>query len=151
MLDPRHQSYITYTKADLIFQSLLKNLCSVESMNQMEEKFNEEICIHNLKVISGNENLIEMPHYDTLNNYLEELLPECLHKLRAKMVGKLICSKSFNPARIAGGYWTVILDRTGLFHFKERHCEHCLKRVRINEDGTKRIDYYHQVLEAITS
>lgn len=148
MVDPRHQSYITYTQADLIFQSLLKNLCSVESMNQMEEKFNEEICIHNLKVISGNENLIEMPHYDTLNNYLEELSPKCLDELRAKMVGKLIRSKSFNPARIAGGYWRVILDGTGLFHFKERHCEHCLKRVRINEDGTKRIDYYHQVLEA---
>lgn len=148
MTDPRHQSYITYTQADLVFQSLLKNFCSVESMNQMEEKFNEEVCIHNLKVLSGNKDLVEMPHYDTLNNYLEELSPECLDKLRSKMVGKLIRSKSFNPARIAGGYWRVVLDGTGLFHFKERHCEHCLKKVRTNEDGTKRADYYHQVLEA---
>ncbi len=148
MLDPRHQSYITYTQADLIFQCLLKNLCSVESMNQMEEKFNDNICIHNLKVISGNKDLVEMPHYDTLNNYLEELSPECLDKLRSKMVTKLIRSKSFNLARIAGGYWRVILDGTGLFHFKERHCEHCLKRVRTYEDGTKLTDYYHQVLEA---
>lgn len=148
MLDPRHQSYITYTQADLVFQCLLKNLCSVESMNQMEEKFNEENCIHNLKVLSGNKNLVEMPHYDTVNNYLEGLSPECLDKLRSKMVGKLIRSKSFDPARIAGGHWRVILDGTGLFHFKEHHCEHCLKRLRINEDGTKREDYYHQVLEA---
>ena len=80
MLDPRHQSYITYTQADLIFQCLLKNLCSIESMNQMEEKFNEENCIHNLKVLSGNKNLVEMPHYDTVNNYLEEISSECLDK-----------------------------------------------------------------------
>ena len=148
MMDPRHQSYITYTQPDLIFQLLLKNLCSVESMNQMEEKFNEEICIHNLKTISGNKNLIEIPHYDTVNNYLEKLSPECLDELRGKMIRKLIRSKTFDSARIAGGHWRVILDGTGLFHFRERHCEHCLKRVRTNEDGTKRIDYYHHVLEA---
>ena len=26
-------------------------------------------------------------------------------------------------------YWLVIFDATGLFHFSERHCPHCLKKV----------------------
>ncbi len=39
MEDPRHESYITYTQADLIYMGILKNACSVESMRQMEEKF----------------------------------------------------------------------------------------------------------------
>lgn len=148
MMDPRHQSYISYSQADLVILGLLKNICSVESMNQMEEKFNEDICIHNLKVLSGNEKLKEMPHYDTLNYYLEQLSPNCLDELRGKMIRSLIRSKTFNEARIAGGYWRIILDGTGLFHFKERHCENCLKAVHINEDKSKRIDYYHKVLEA---
>ena len=59
MLDPRHQSYITYSQADLVILGLLKNVCSIESMNQMEEKFNENVCIHNLKVLSGNKKLEE--------------------------------------------------------------------------------------------
>ncbi len=148
MMDPRHQSYITYTQADLVILGLLKNVCSVESMHQMEEKFNEAVCIHNLKVLSGNEKLEEMPHSDTLNYYLELLSPDCLDELRGKMVRSLIRSKTFNRAKIIGGYWRIILDGTGLFHFKERHCENCLKTVKVNEDGTKRIDYYHKVLEA---
>lgn len=148
MLDPRHQSYIIYTQADLVILGILKNICSIKSMHQMEEKFNETVCIHNLKVLSGNKSLEEMPHYDTLNYYLEQLSPDCLDKLRGKMIKSLIRSKTFNTARIAGGYWRVILDGTGLFHFKERHCENCLKTVKVNESGNKRIDYYHKVLEA---
>jgi len=42
MLDSRHSSYITYTQEDLIHLGLLKNIYSVESMRQMNEKFNEE-------------------------------------------------------------------------------------------------------------
>ena len=37
MKDPRNPSYITYTPSDLIYMGLLKNVCSIESMRQMEE------------------------------------------------------------------------------------------------------------------
>lgn len=43
MTDPRHLSYTTYTQTDLIYLGILKNVCSVESMRQMEEKFNETV------------------------------------------------------------------------------------------------------------
>ena len=38
--DPRNKSYITYTQNDLIVLGLIKNICSIDSMRQMEEKFN---------------------------------------------------------------------------------------------------------------
>jgi len=148
MTDPRHPSYIKYTQSDLIMMGILKNVCSIESMRQMEEKFNEDTCIGTLGILSGNKNLSEMPHYDTLNYYLERLSPECLSELRNKMITSLIRGKQFYRNRLLGRYWQVILDGTGLFYFKEKHCENCLCTTRKNEDGHSIKLYYHKVLEA---
>ena len=146
--DPRNKSYITYTQNDLIVLGLIKNICSIDSMRQMEEKFNEETCIETFKLITGDKNISEIPYYGTLNYYLKMLSPECLDELRRKMIKTLIRSKTFYDARLLGQYWRVVLDGTGLFHFKERHCENCLKKTVTNEDGTKTSTYYHKVLEA---
>ena len=54
MQDARHQSYIQYTQSDYVFMGILKNICSVQSMCQMEENFNEEECINTLRILSGN-------------------------------------------------------------------------------------------------
>ena len=148
MQDPRNESYIIYTQADFIYMGILKNICSVESMRQMEEKFNEETCIETLRLLSGDEELKEMPHYDTLNFYLEKLSPECLSDLRKKMVKSLLRGKQFYRSRLLGKYWRVILDGTGLFYFKEKHCGNCLCETRKDEDGKTHKRYYHKVLEA---
>lgn len=100
MNDPRHQGYIKYKQSDLIILGILKNICAVESMRQMEEKFNEENCIETLKILSGNKTLSDIPHYDTLNYYLERLSPECLSVLRKKMVYSLIRGKAFYKNRL---------------------------------------------------
>ena len=148
MDDPRNQSYITYTQADLVYIGILKNVCAQHSMREMEENFNRETCIDTLRILSGNKKLEEMPHYDTLNYYLERLSPECLSGLRKKMVTSLIRGKQFNKNRLLGKYWRIILDGTGLCYFKEKHCENCLCTVRTGEDGKKTKMYYHKVLEA---
>lgn len=148
MEDPRNQSYITYTQSDLGYLAILKNVCSQYSMRQMEENFNEEICIDTLRILSGDKNLDEMPHYDTLNYYLERLSPTCLSDLRKKMITSLIRGKHFNRGRLLGKYWRVILDGTGLFYFKEKHCENCLCTTKKDEEGHSIKMYYHKVLEA---
>lgn len=148
MDDPRNQSYITYTQTDLAYMAILKNICSQYTMRQMEENFNEENCIDTLRIMSGNRRLEEMPHYDTLNYYLEKLPPECLSDLRKKMVTSLIRGKQFNRDRLTGKYWRTVLDGTGLCCFKEKHCENCLCTTRKNADGKIEKFYYHKVLEA---
>ena len=148
MEEPRNESYTTYTQEDLVYMGILKNVCTVESMREMENQFNEEICIRTLGILSGNANLEEMPHCDTLNYYLSKLSPKCLDELRVKMVRQLISSKAFNKARIPGVGWRVILDGTGLFSFKEKHCENCLSQTYTDAEGKKRTIYYHKVLEA---
>lgn len=100
MEDPRYPSYTTYTQSDLIFMGLMKNICSVESMRQMEEAFNEETCIATLRLLSGDTGLDEMPHYDTLNNYLAKLSPAGLAGLRKKMISSLLRGKQFYHSRL---------------------------------------------------
>lgn len=148
MTDPRTLSYITYKQTDLIYLGLLKNVCSVESMHQMEERFNETNCADTLRLLSGNRKLEEVPHCDTLNYYLERLSPECLSELRKKMITSLIRGKQFYKNRLLGQYWRVILDGTGVACFSERHCENCLVESRVYKDGKKVTVYYHKVLEA---
>ena len=148
MDDPRNPSYITYTQADLGYMAILKNVCGQHSMREMEENFNKETCIDTLRIMSGNKALNEMPHYDTLNYYLEKLSPECLSDLRKKMITSLIRGKQFNRGRLLGKYWRVILDGTGLFYFKEKHCDNCLCTTRKLDDGKTVKLYYHKVLEA---
>ena len=148
MSNPRHPSYITYIQADLALMGLMKNVCAEKTMHSMEESFNEEECIRTLRPMSGDRDLEEMPHCDTLNYYLEKLSPACPAEVRRKMVKSLIRMKSFNKARLLGKYWRVIIDGTGLFYFKEKHCGNCLVKTIENEDGTKEKRYCHKVLEA---
>ena len=92
-----------------------------------------------------------MPHCDTLNYYLEKLSPKCLADVRKHMVKSLIRMKSFNRARLMGKYWRIIIDGTGLFYFKEKHCGNCLVTTITREEDGKEIKvkrYYHKVLEA---
>ena len=42
----------------------------------------------------------------------------------------------------------MILDGTGLFCFKEKHCDNCLCTEKQMPDGKKMKLYYHKVLEA---
>ena len=148
MKDPRNQAYITYAQADLTCMGILKNVCGQYTMREMEENFNKTNCIDTLRIMSGNKKLQEMPHYDTLNYYLEKLSPECLDSLRKKMVTSLIRGKHFSRGRLLGKYWRIILDGTNLFYFKERHCDNCLCTTKKTEEGKNIKLYYHKVLEA---
>ena len=151
MTDPRNLSYTIYTQSDLVLMGILKNMCAVKSMRSMEETFNEQQCIDTLRLLSGDQSLMEMPHADTLNYYLERLSPACLANVRKKMVKSLIRKKSFYRSKLLGKYWRIIIDGTGLFYFREKHCKNCLVTTITREEDGKEVKlkrYYHKVLEA---
>jgi len=115
MEDPRNISYITYSQSDYVYMGILKNLCGVKTMHSMEEQFNKFTCIRTLGILSGNRELSEMPHSDSLNNYLEKLSVQCLAGLRKKMIKSLLRMKSFYGNRLLSKYWRIIKCReTGL-------------------------------------
>jgi len=148
--DPRHQSYIKYETDSLLFPMIMKNVCGIRSMGNMTEKFNTEECIGNMAAALGNETLEELPHYDTINNFLSRLDPAEMERIRDRMIRELFRKRSLEGFRLFGKYWCIAVDATGLFSFSERHCEHCLKAEhKSKETGeVEKTVYYHNVLEA---
>ena len=148
--DPRHKSYTQYDSDVILFTMIMKNACSVLSMSNMTEKFNKEECIENIARVLGNETLEDLPHYDTINNFLCNLETEEIEKIRDYMINELFKKRSLEGYRLRNKYWCVAIDATGLFSFSEKHCEQCLKREHKNKETgeIERITYYHNVLEA---
>jgi hypothetical protein len=82
------------------------------------------------------------PVHDTLDHFLEHVEVDAFARLRLQMVKRLIRMKVLDATRLLG-YYVVVIDGTGLFTFRRRHCDTCLERNTRN--GTL---FSHQVLEA---
>jgi hypothetical protein len=146
--DPRNPSYIDYGIEEILYTMILKNICSITSMQGMTEKFNNSKCVENVCRILDKEPRKFLPHYVTINECLERLEPEELNKLRKKIIYKLLRKRSFESARFLNKYWLVIIDATQLFYFNEKHCDHCLKKTINKGKEDEKTYYYHNVLEA---
>src|SRR5699024_420822 len=144
-----HQGYIEYGSEILLHMMILKNACNPKSMRTMTDQFNKEACIENMNKVFKDSNLEELPHYDTINDFLERLQPDELSEIRTYMIQELLRKRCFEGFRITGRYWPIIIDGTGLYTFQERHCDYCLRREYKDDEG-KVTDtvYMHHVLEA---
>ena len=145
--DPRKENYTDYTSEELLYPVILKNACTIETMRQMTEWFGDANCAINIEKLMGRK-IENIAHYDTINNFLERLDINELNNIKVGMVKKLIRNKSFYQARMAENQWIVILDGTGLYHFREKHCDNCLVKEITDKEGNKKKVYYHNVLEA---
>jgi hypothetical protein len=148
VMDERHQSYITYEIEVILYVMILKNVCSIASMQEMTDTFNEDECVKNIYKILKLKEKDYLPHYVTINECLSKLGTEELEKIRKKMVYNLIRKKSFDGAKFLGKHWLVIVDATQVFCFKARHCEHCLTKTVNKGTPEEKTIYYHTVLEA---
>jgi len=148
--DKRHSSYTKYEPDIILFMVIMKSCCSIISMNEMNNAFNTDVCIENISKALGCEELEELPHYDTINNFLKELDNNQLEQIRKYMIKEMFEKRSFEHYRYKNKYWKIAIDATGVYSFKTKHCEHCLKRVYKNKDTgeIERVEYYHNVLEA---
>jgi len=146
--DPRNQSYIEYDIEEILYTLVMKNVCSITSMQGMTDEFNNEECARNLCLILGKDEKEFLPHYVTINECLEKLDPEELQRFRQRMITTLLRKRSFENARFLDKHWMVIVDATQLFYFKEKHCNHCLKKTVNKGTPEEKTYYYHNVLEA---
>lgn len=95
------------------------------------------------------DDLEELPHWNTINDYLERFDSAELETVIHGLVYRLIRTRSFEDSRIRNRYWQILVDGTILCSFKERHCPNCLTRVHKDKDGNiQSTDYYHSALEA---
>jgi len=142
LTDARQKGKVTYSMKTICVTRLFALLCGITSMNSMTNKFNNEIAINNLSKII-NDQLNDLPHYDTINDVFVNLNIDELRKIQKYIVYSLIRSKMFDKFRYNGKF-QLIVDGTGLVTFNYKHCEHCI--VKKHSDGT--YTYEHNVLEA---
>ena len=149
MKDTRHQSYITYEGHVNLFTRILGSIFHIGSMRKISTEFNHDACIKNVGQMLAVEDLQELPHWSTINNYLEKVDPVELEEIIQKLVYRLIRMRSFEGSRLRNKYWQILIDGTGLCSFNERHCPNCLTKEHKDKDGNiSWTEYNHSVLEA---
>lgn len=140
--DKRQMGKVTYSMKTICITRLFALLCSITTMNSLTNKFNNEFAISNLSKII-NEDLSDLPHYDTINDVFVNLDIHQLRKIQKYIANALIRSKMFDKFRYQGKL-QLLIDGTGLVSFSYSHCDHCI--VKSHKDGHK--TYEHSVLEA---
>ena len=81
-------------------------------MNGMTRKFNKTNAIKNLSSICK-QKLIEIPHWQTIQDVIEQLDIEEIRNIRKYIVKTLVRSKMFDNARYNGAF-QLLVDATGV-------------------------------------
>jgi hypothetical protein len=139
--DTRLQEMCTYGRAFLLTEGLMLFLLKLGSRRQLRFELDSLEALENLNRLSGCHQ-DDVAHGDTLDHFLGHVPPPALQRLRRAMVRRLIRMKALDDGRLLG-HFLVVLDGTGHFYFRQRHCAHCLTKT---VDG--KTQYYHHVLEA---
>lgn len=146
--DPRHKSYITYESHLLLVVRILSSIFYISSMRKTSEEFNREQMIQNILFLCGEEELEELPYWETINNYLKKLDSDYLQELVISMVHRLLRMRKFEDARIRNRYWQIIIDGTQLESSREELSGKCLYRIHNKGKENEYTEYYYYVLEA---
>lgn len=131
--DPRHQSYITYSQAELIFVRLFGFFSQCESMRHMNETFNCDRFIDNCRFLFD-ETLDEVPHGDTINRYLCSVYINDLRNMIYEMLRDLLKKRFFDDFRIMNRYYHVVVDGVQIYSYGKEHIAGSLKTV--HDDST---------------
>ena len=145
--DPRNQSYITYSNRMMLSTLYHKGLGGVVSMQDMTGQFNKETVTESIFQLSGEKPGEYLPHYVTINEYLERLEPKELEEILHRICRDCIRRKSFDDARYKGR-WLVIIDGTRTYSGPRRIHEHCLETHHNKGTEAESVCYHTDVLEA---
>lgn len=141
LTDKRHKSYISYKMRTIIMTKLLALMCGITTMAGINSKFNTEEAIKNLSNIC-NQELNEIPHWQTIQDVIEQLDYKEIDEIRKYMFNALLRSKMFDKFK-HNGCIQLVVDATGLTSLDYNLNGNCLTRTR---DGKTK--YYKYVLEA---
>jgi len=146
-LDPRNQSYITYSNTTMLATVYYKNVFSIESMQAMTSYFNKQTVVDNVANLTSGMTNEFLPHYVTLNEYLTRLHPSELEDIRYQIAYSMLRRKFFNDARFRKK-WLVLIDGVWLDSGNIKTDGHCLEICHNKGTDKEKTTYYHSVLEA---
>ena len=129
-----------YMMAEILTGSLFMYIFKETSRNAYNNKRREDGFRENVLKYFG----FNLPHTDTSDDVLRELLPSELEALKAHLASGLIEQKFLRKFRFLNQSYLVAIDATGIATFDHKHCDHCLTKT--SKSGV--VTYFHYVLEA---
>ncbi|MBM4094198.1 MAG: hypothetical protein FJ276_33045 [Planctomycetes bacterium] len=145
--DPRCAGKVVYPAPLCLWSALSLLVRGLGSRRQFDAESRrdaasaEQRLRQNLNLLAGTD-ASDLMHGDTLNDYLIQLDPQYLASVPPRMARRLERMRALEDARLQGRY-LIAIDATGLWSWKQRHCDACLHQT---QDGVT--TYYHLVLEA---
>ncbi len=143
LTDERVKNYVTYDMKVICVTRLFSLMCGLTTITAVTEKFDTEEVILNIGNICK-QNLKELPYWETIQDVFENIKIDELREIQKYIVIALIRSKMFDKYRY-NNCFQIIVDGTGLQHFKKDYTGKCIKKVHKKTGVT---DYYTYVLEA---
>ena len=140
--DKRNPNKVKYSMKTIVLVRLLALVCGIVSMNEINEKFNKEEIIENIRTITG-EDVNSIPNWQTIQDVLEDMNIEDLLDIKNYMVDRILESKMFNKFRY-NGLVQVLVDATGISCSKYNLNGNCISKKHKKSDTT----YHKYVLEA---
>lgn len=116
-------------------------------MRKTSEEFNSEKVIGNIGYLCGQE-LEELPHWETINRYLEKINPEELQDIIHCLCRRLLRIRAFEEMRIRDKYWQVIIDGTQLYSARNELDGKSLYRIHNKGTASEYRENYYYALEA---
>jgi hypothetical protein len=133
-----------YEKQPLIWSALLMFAMGLGSRRQFDHDAEDDRCgalAANLNRLAGAQ-AEDIPHNQTVADYLSLLPPQELELIPTAMVGRLVRMRVLDSARLFGLH-LIAIDATGTGSSPRPCCKSCLRQ---EQDGKS--VYYHMVLEA---
>ena len=139
----RHFLPETYPLKALLMQGVLMYLTHSGSRNQFNNWATNAVQMVRTLGQMAECDVEAVAHLDTLEGVLRKMDPFRLETVLTLAIRRLIRMKALDGWRV-GGRFLMAIDGTGMYSFKERHCEDCL--VTQHSDG--RVTYSHKLLVA---
>lgn len=140
--DPRAKEQCVYSLRHLFWLGLLMFILRLQSRRQLATERETTCFLQNILELSGTTEET-IAHPDTLNYAMERIVPQEIEELKIKMIKQLISDRRLDQFRFFGEF-RIAIDGTGLFAFREKHCEHCL----VTEHSNGKTTWSHKMLEA---
>lgn len=143
--DDRCQGKTVYPKEFCIWSGLSIFMQALRSRRQFDYEAEADLdsgtLLANLNTLAGTQEE-DIPHGDTVADYLSVLPYQELEQIPSKMVHRLIRMRRFEDDRLLGRYM-IALDGSRVWSFPTRHCKDCLTQTH-----NGKTTYYHMVVDA---
>jgi len=146
--DPRNPMLIGYPLHQELLVAVVASMLKVDARRGIKYKLNTPAFVANMLSVLGQKYPKDifadtMFHGDTLNYALKGVSPLEIAGLRTLVIRSLLRKRCLDDFRLRGLYYPVAVDGTGALVFRDKHCDHCLRKT-----SNEQTIYYHPVVEA---